>query len=103
MKVLKRLLVLAVVGAILITSLVGCSSTGKKMMEIADSEMTGNLFMLLMSRTKGNLAASLGTQVLKDSFWDTIMDAQTGKTYNDHYTDLVLSSAKNYLASLYLF
>ena len=89
----------------LIASLVGCSSTGKTAIELDDAKISINLYMLLLSRMKGNLASSyaFGSQALKDSFWDTIMDATTGKTYNEFYTQTVLDSAKTYIAALALF
>ncbi len=103
MKVLKKLLVAVLCVAMLVTSLVGCSSRGKKMIELDGNDITVNMFMLLMSRTKGNLAAAYGDKVNKDAFWDTVIDASTGKTYNDYYKEQVLNSAKTYLACLYLF
>ncbi|MBE6576561.1 MAG: hypothetical protein E7653_00300 [Ruminococcaceae bacterium] len=103
MKVLKRILVIVLCVALLVTSLVGCSSRGKKLMELEKSNITVNMFMLLMSRTKGNLAAAYGDKVNTEAFWDTVIDASTGKTYNDYYKEQVLQSAKTYLACLYLF
>ena len=85
MKVLKKVIVVLLCVALLVTSLVGCSSRGKKLMEIEGNDMSVNMFMLLMSRTKGNLAALYGDKVNTDSFWDTVIDPTTGKTYNDYY------------------
>ncbi len=103
MKVLKRFLVAVLCVVLLLTSLVGCSSRGKKLLELEKTDMTVNMFMLLMSRTKGNLAAAYGDKVNTDAFWDTVIDASTGKTYNDYYKEQVMNSAKTYLACLYLF
>lgn len=103
MKVLKKILVVALCLTMLATALVGCSQRGEKMITLEDNDITVNLFMLLMSRTKGNLAAAYGDKVNKDAFWDTIMDASTGKTYDDYYKEQVLESAKTYLACLHLF
>ena len=74
-------------------------------MEIENTDMTVNMYMLLLSRMKGKLSSSyaFGSQALKDSFWDIVMDASTGQTYDDYYTDMVLENAKTYLAALYLF
>ena len=102
---IKRAVALIVVCVMLVTALVGCSSTGKTAIELEDSKISINLYMLLLSRMKGNLASSyaFGSQALKASFWDTIMDATTGKTYDEYYTEMVLDSAKTYIAALALF
>ncbi len=96
----------ALVLALLMTLLcfVGCSSMGKTMMKLEDAELSVNMFQLFLSRTKGTLASSYsyGSAALKDSFWDTVMNAD-GTTYNQYYTDLVLQNAKTYLEALYLF
>ena len=106
MKVLlKRILVFTLACVMVLTCAVGCSSRGKTMIELEDSEISVNLFMLLLSRMKGNLASAyaFGTKALSDSFWDTVIDASTGETYNDYYTGVVLDNAKTYIAALYLF
>ena len=86
------------------TSLTGCASKGKKIMSVEGNKITENMVLLLMSRMKGTLSAGgYGTKVDTNSFWDTVMDAKTGQTYDDYYTDLVLESAKTYLAAMALF
>ena len=103
--ILKAVLLLTLSLMLVLSCMTGCSSKGKKMMELEKNEITVNMFMLLMSRMKGNLASSyaFGTQALKDSFWDTVMDASTGETYDEYYTDLVLENARTYLAALHKF
>lgn len=104
MKLLKRILAMALALIFTLTCFVGCSSLGKTMMELDGVELSVNLFQLYLSRMKGTLCSSyhFGSQGLKDSFWDTVMNAD-GTTYNDFYTDSVLESAKTYLAALYVF
>ncbi|MBO7310499.1 MAG: peptidylprolyl isomerase [Clostridia bacterium] len=101
----KRILMLTLSCLLIVMCLTGCSSRGKKLMEIENTDMTVNMYMLLLSRMKGKLSSSyaFGSQALKDNFWDIVMDASTGQTYDDYYTDMVLENAKTYLASLYLF
>ncbi len=99
----KKILVFTVALAILVTSLVGCGSTGKSAISLGKSEITLNLYMLLLSRMKGTVASINGTAALKDSFWDTIIDASEGKTQNDYYCEMVLDSAKTYVSALHLF
>ena len=101
---IKRILITLLATILLIMSFTGCSSKGKKLMSVDGNKITENMVLLLMSRMKGTLAASgYGTKVDNSSFWDTVMDAETGKTYDDHYTQLVVDSAKTYLAAMALF
>ena len=103
--IIKKIFILTLACVMILTSMVGCSSRGKTMIELGDSEISVNLYMLLLSRMKGKLASaySFGEKALYDSFWDTVMDASTGQTYNDYYTNMVLENAKTYIAALYLF
>ena len=82
----------------------GCASTGKPLMELDGTKISVNTFKFFLSRMKGNLSSSYyyGSKALDADFWDTIMD-ESGKTYNEHYTDVVLESTKTYLAALHLF
>lgn len=104
-RVFKQILAFLLVCMLLTTCMVGCSSRGKKLMELEGTDITVNMYMLLLSRMKGKLASSyaFGTQALKDSFWDTVIDASTGETYNEYYTNMVVENTKTYLAALYLF
>ena len=101
---MKRILITLLALLLIITSLTACSSKGKKTMYIDGNKITENMVLLLMSRMKGTLSASgYGTKVDTSSFWDTVMDAKTGQTYDDYYTQLVVESAKTYLAAMALF
>lgn len=102
---LKKILVITLSCMLVLTCVTGCSSRGKKLMELDGTDITVNMYMLLLSRMKGNLASAyaFGAKALKDSFWDTVIDASTGQTYDDYYTDAVLENAKTYLAALHLF
>ena len=101
---IKRILITLLAAVLLVTSLTACSSKGKKLMSVDGNKITENMVLLLMSRMKGTLSASgYGTKVETNSFWDTVMDATTGKTYDEHYTQLVVDSAKTYLAAMALF
>ena len=54
----KKILVLAMALVLTLSCLVGCSSRGKKLMELEGEDITENMFMLLMSRMKGNLSSA---------------------------------------------
>ncbi len=101
----KRIILLALVCVLTLGALVGCSSRGKTLMKLDGVKISENTLMLLMSRMKGNMSSSymFGTSALKDSFWDTVTDASSGKTYDAYYTNMVIDNAKTYLAALYLF
>lgn len=99
----KRILAAALACILLIGCMTGCSSRGKKFIELDGNDITSNMFMLLMSRMKGTLAASLGNKVNTQSFWDVVRNAETGETNDDYYTGIVLDSAKTYIAALALF
>ena len=106
----KRIVIIAVAVVLLISCLViafSCaySSTGEPLLTLDKSKISVNLFMLMLSRMKGNLASSYGygSQALQNSFWDSVMDTSTGETYDKHYTNQVLESAKTYIAALALF
>lgn len=102
MKMMKRLVALGLSLLLLLFCVVGCSSTGPKMLKLGNSEITLNLFYLYLSRMKGTYCATYGIGAEDDAHWDTIMD-ETGKTYNEHYTEFVLEQAKSYLAACHVF
>ena len=104
MKVCKRALAVVLALLMILFAFAGCASGGKKVMKLKDASISENMFRLFLSRMKGNLcsAYAFGSQALRDSFWDTVMDAD-GTTYNDYYVDQVKESAKTYLAALQLF
>ena len=101
----KRILLITLACMLVLLCFAGCSSRGKKLMELDGTDMTVNMYMLLLSRMKGNLASAyaFGVKALDDSFWDTVMDPSTGRTYDDFYSEAVLENAKTYLAAMYLF
>ena len=102
---LKRTLLLILACMLVTLCFTGCSSRGKKLMELDGTDITVNMYMLMLSRMKGNLASSyaFGVKALDDSFWDTVIDPATRQTYDDFYTAAVLDNVKTYLAAMYLF
>lgn len=102
MRIMKKIAVSILVGACLLASLTGCSSLGKTMMTLGDSELTVNEVSLFLSRYKGTLWLS-ESSVATESYWNTIYDNKQGLTYNDYYTSCGLEAAKAYLAALHVF
>ena len=102
MKRLKNIVLLLLTVCVLACSLMGCAAKGETLMELDGSKMSVNMLSLYLSRMKGTLCATIGSDAKEDSFWDTLL-YNDGTTYNDYYTQNVLKQAKTYLAALYLF
>ncbi len=105
MRSVKTIIALLLALTLLCGTLFGCASKGKPLMKLDDSEISVNVFELYLSRMKGLLCttAYLGNSATKDDFWDTWLDLGNHTTYNEHYTDIVLETAKSHLAALALF
>ena len=105
MRSLKRIIAIALLCATLVLCACGCAAKSKPLLKLDDSEISVNLFQLYLSRMKGTLCSAdyFGTTAKKDSFWDTIVDAYEKTTYNTLYRDMVLDTAKSYLAAIALF
>lgn len=101
-KTIKKALALLLVLLVAVSCFAGCSSKGKTLMKIEDTEISVNLYKLYLSRLKGMLCSSysFGEDALYDSFWDTIMSKE-GMTYNTYYSQAILESTKTYLAAMY--
>ncbi|MBP3370607.1 MAG: hypothetical protein J6L85_07625 [Clostridia bacterium] len=105
MRLLKRVVAIFVVCGVLATCFVGCAKKGKPLLKLGDNEISVNLFELYLSRMKGTLCSAeyFGASAKQDEFWDTVVDAYEKTTYNTVYTDMVLDTAKSYIAALALF
>lgn len=74
---------------------------GEPLMELDGQSLTVNMYRLLLSRVKGNLARN-GYQVSSDSFWNTVVSSD-GTTYDEYCRQLALMDLKEYLAAAVLF
>ncbi len=103
-KIFFRALALTLACIMALTSFVGCSSLGKPMLELDGVKMSENMYMLLLSRLKGQLSSAeyYSTEALTSAFWDAVM-LSDGTTREQYYKDKVLSDAKFYLAALCVF
>lgn len=81
-----------------------CSSLGNPLLKLDKTELSENIYMLFLSRLKGNLSSAVnyGSDALKASFWDTIV-SNDGKTRDDSYKAQILEECKFYVAALNLF
>ncbi len=100
----KRLLAVVLTLIMAVSCFAGCSSKGKTLMKIEDTEISVNLYKLYLSRLKGMLcsAYSFGAAAEEDSFWDTVM-SKDGMTYNTYYKNSILENTKTYLSAMYEF
>ena len=101
----KRIIAAALACLCILLSFAGCSNKSKPALELEGNEISVNLFQLYLSRMKGTLCSTsyFGSTAKDADFWDTIVDAYDKTTYNTLYTDMVLDTAKSYLAALALF
>ena len=101
----KRIIAFALACLCIVLSFSGCANKSKPLLELEGNEISVNLFELYLSRMKGTLCTTthFGSAAKKPEFWDTIVDAYDKTTYNTVYTDMVLDTAKSYLAALALF
>lgn len=89
---------------LLMLSAVGCSS-GDVMMTLDECTMSVNLYELMLSIQKGNMAYMINYwygDVNSEDFWGTVIDGDS-TTYNDYYSAAVYKKAKNLLAAAALF
>ena len=99
---IKATLCIALISAMLLCSLTSCGGSGKTLMKLDKSKISVNLFELELTRTKGMLCSAdyFGDSAKSASFWETWIDIYDKKSYNTHYTELVLEKVKNNLAAL---
>ena len=97
----QRLICCLIALALLLCTLVGCSSSGKTLMSIGKQSLCVNMYELLLSRMKGTLAYN-DYPVDSEDFWNTIISEQ-GATHNDYFTLSIQEEAKMMLIKLYLF
>lgn len=89
--------------AALLLPLTGCASgrLGTPLLELEDEVISENMFRLLMSRVKGNLALD-GYSVGDEGLWNTIA-ASDGTLYDEYIRQLILQDAKLNLAAAVMF
>ena len=88
---------------LMLVMLASCAGAkGKTLMSLESTSVSVNVYQLLLTRMKGSLARSFGSQVMTDSFWNTTISSD-GTTYNDYFTAEVLENTKTYLVAMHLF
>ena len=102
-KFVKSLAVVLLVVMVL-ASFAGCAST-KTLMSLDGHTLSVNLYELMLSIQKGNMAYLINYwygDVNSPDFWGTVVD-DNSTTYDDYYTLAVYKKAKNFLAAAVLF
>lgn len=74
---------------------------GEPLLALGEHTFTENMFELLLSRVKGNLARS-GYDVTGSTLWDTVITSD-GTVYDQYIRQLTLQDAKEYLVAARLF
>jgi hypothetical protein len=83
-------------------ALTSCSEKlGTPLLTLEDETLTENMFLLLLSRVKGNLATS-GYSVSSDTLWDTVISSD-GTLYDEYVIQSTLQEAKEYVAAAVMF
>ena len=80
-----------------------CSEAEQKLLTLGNNKISHGVYSLMTSVFKGSLAASMGSSVSKDSFWDTVVSTDPLKTQEEMYNELMLEMAKDTLYKLALF
>ncbi len=78
-----------------------CANHGKTMIKAGKNEISMNVYLLYLSRMKGELAAG-GENVTSDSYWASIVSLD-GKTAEEYYNEQVLEGMRQIAAALYLY
>lgn len=101
----KKIISIALILATVCCLFAGCGGTGKPLLMLDDCSISVNLFELYLSRTKGMLSSMeyFGESAKSADFWETWIDIYDKKTYNTHYTEMVLEDAKSYLSAIAVF
>ena len=103
-KITVRIISLLLTLLMLLGCFTACSSLGNPLLKLGKTELSENIYMLFLSRLKGNLSSAVnyGSDALKSSFWDVIV-SNDGKTRDDLYKEQILEESKFYIAALSLF
>ena len=98
----QKSLVLLLALALCLPLLVSCSGkNGKTLIEIEGVKVSVNTYELLLSRMKGALARTQGTEIEKNDFWTTVVDSDN-TTYEEYLREAILENAKTYAIGVYL-
>ena len=99
-----KIAALLLAALILTLSAVGCSSR-KPLMTLGDTKLMHDVYTLMLSIQKGNMANSIYYyygDYNSAAFWDKVVD-ENSTTNNDYYTFAIYEKAKNLVAAAALF
>ena len=100
-KIILRIVSILLAVLMLVACLTSCHSTGATLLEIDNTTLSENVYMLFLSRLKGTLASAVnyGQEALTDGFWDTVV-SNDGTTREGSYKEQILEECKLYVAAL---
>lgn len=108
-KITRKIFIILLACLMMIGTLPSCSNLGTTVMELGDSEITGNMIEFWLARYKATFlqyySASIKAQyglTSTDDIWE-ITDTDSGKTYDELFTEYIIENAKTYLCAMYLF
>ncbi len=78
-----------------------CARHGKTMIKVGKNEISVNVYLLYLSRMKGELAIG-GENVTNDNYWASTVSLD-GKTAEQYYNEKVLEGMRQIAAALYLY
>ena len=88
----------------ILCAIAGCSS-GKAMLTVDGESLSVNVYQLMLSIQKGNMAYMINYwygDVNSEEFWGTVID-ENSTTYDDYYSLAIYKKAKNLVAAAALF
>ncbi len=98
--------VLAVLILSSVFALAACGQTGDVMLKLGKAEITENMFVFWLSRYKAQFIYGYSSSLKQaygvssvDAFWE-LTDPESGKTYDDVFTEFIYQNALTYLTAL---
>ncbi|MBR5453318.1 MAG: peptidylprolyl isomerase [Clostridia bacterium] len=91
-KILKITAILTVL-SLLLCFMIGCSSAPAAM-KYNGTVLTTNMYSFYLSRYKAQILASYNSGQDNESFWTQVLDEESGDTFADFFTDIVVDNIK---------
>ena len=101
MKKTVKLIALILAAVLLLGALSACARHGKTLIQAGKNEISVNVYLLYLSRMKGELAAG-GENVTNANYWAATV-SMDGTTAEAYYNEKVLEGMKQIAAALYLY
>lgn len=93
MKKLFKATVILTVLSLLLCFISGCASAPAAM-KYNDTVLTTNMYSFYMSRYKAQILSNYNSGQDNESFWTQVLDEESGDTFADFFTDIVVDNIK---------